>query len=399
MPATSKKLGAQIKKLPDTPGVYLFYGARRKLLYIGKATALRSRVRSYFNKDMVMARSQLIAKMVENIVSIEYKKTDSVLEALILESLLIKKHQPPYNTDEKDDKSFNYLLITKEKFPRVLIVRGKDLIDNPEIKSLKTKAVYGPFPHGGIFKEAMKIVRHIFPYRDTCVPADDVRAKGKTPKPCFNHQIGLCPGVCFGSISETDYRRIIRNIQLLFEGKKTALVKKLTREMKTYAKAQEFEKAQEVKRQVFGLTHIRDVTLIKEELRAPLSRERVFRIEAYDVAHISGTNTVGSMVVVEDGEVKKSDYRKFRMRSAGGGDDLAALRELLSRRLKHAEWPLPDLIVVDGGRTQKSLAEAVLKEHTHTISLVSVVKDERHKPLKILGLPKLVHGHRRGHGR
>src|SRR3989344_5407330 len=143
-------------KLPEKPGIYMFKKGE-KILYIGKATSLRNRVSSYISKRLFEMRGPLLEKMVKEANNISWKVTDSVLEALILEANLIKKHQPPYNTKEKSDKSFNYVVITKEKFPKVIIVRGSN------IKNRVFKKVFGPFPNGIQLREAIKLIRRIFP--------------------------------------------------------------------------------------------------------------------------------------------------------------------------------------------------------------------------------------------
>ncbi len=368
----------QIKNLPDTPGVYFFKGVKGETLYIGKATSLRSRVRSYFRDDISSTRGPKIVQMLELAKKIDFTQTDSVLEALLLEAELIKKHQPKYNTDLKDDKSNNFVVITKEDFPRVLLIRGKELFLSKQASALGYHYAFGPFPHGGQLKEAMKIVRRIFPFRDKCVPG--------APRPCFNAQIGLCPGVCTGVISKQEYAKTIRNIKLFFEGKKKTLIKKLEREMKEASAKQEFEKAGKIKKTIFALEHIQDVALLKSE---KIFGQESFRIEAYDVAHISGTNVVGVMTVVEDGEAAKSEYRKFKIKSFSGADDTRALREILERRLAHPEWSAPKLIVADGGRAQVNTVEKVLLENGMEIPVVGVVKDERHRPREILGDKKI----------
>jgi excinuclease ABC subunit C len=228
------------KKIPDTPGVYYFLGPKHQVLYIGKATSLRSRLRSYFAGDLIATRGPLLVEMLERAKKIDWKQTDSVLEALILDANLIRTHQPTYNTLQKDDKSFNYVIITKEDFPRVLVVRGKEIETGqlrkaPSLRRDKHEPysfaqdfaqltyTFGPFPHGLQLREAMKLVRKIFPYRDTCTPCEALAKQGKSCKACFNLHIGLCPGVCTGEISKEEYRKIIRNIALLFEGKKGSL--------------------------------------------------------------------------------------------------------------------------------------------------------------------------------
>ncbi len=371
----------KIKNLPDTPGVYFFKDAPGKILYIGKATSLRSRVRSYFSADIVNTRGPLIAAMLEAAKKVDFIQTDSVLEALLLEAELIKKHKPKHNTDLKDDKSFNFVVITKEDFPRVLLVRERNLLGG---LTSKYKSIFGPFPNGGMLREAMKLVRKIFPFRDKCV-----QVKGK---PCFNAQIGLCPGVCFGAVTKAEYAKTIRNISLFFKGRKKDLVKKLENEMKDLAKKEKFEKAAEIKKTLFALSHIRDVSLLKNDMRQNFAYAkfcgRQFRIECYDVAHISGVFTVGAMTVVEDGEAKKSEYRKFKIKEAKGirgVNDTAHLREVLERRLGHAEWRLPKLIAVDGGVAQKNTAESALEKYGIKIPVLGVVKDERHRPKEIIG--------------
>ncbi len=366
--------------LPDIPGVYFFkYGDR--FLYIGKATSLKDRVKSYFVRDILMTRSPLIAKMLEEANKIEFIETDSVLEALLLEASEIKKHQPIYNSKEKDDKSYNYITITQEDFPRVLVTRGS--------------GTYGPFPHGSELREALKIIRKIFPYSDSCTPCEALLARrslgvagakqGRPCKPCFNAQIGLCPGVCAGWIPKKDYRKIIRHLTFFFEARKSQLIKSLEKGMKVLAKEQNFEEAEKVKRQIFALDHIQDVSLIKNDLESRIINPKsTFRIEAYDIAHISGTNTVGVMTVFEDWELAKSQYRKFKIR-ADRNDDTANLREVLTRRLTHSEWRFPDLMVVDGGVGQINVAKKVLKETNLDINVVGVVKDKRHKAREIIG--------------
>lgn len=365
---------------PDAPGVYFFHGLRGKILYIGKATSLHSRVRSYFDKDIRGKRGQHIATMAEQAKRVDFIETDSVLEALILEASLIKKHAPHYNTKEKDDKSFNYIVITKEDFPRVLIVRGRELLGGPTPKlKYDVKYKFGPFPQGAVLKDALKIIRKIFPFRDKCTPM--------SRKSCFNRQIKLCPGVCVGEMSKKEYMKVVQNIRLFLDGKKRQIVKKLERQMGVAAKKLEFEKANELKKTIFALKHIRDVALIKD-VRRPTPN--IFRIEAYDVAHISGKFVVGVMTVVEAREVKKSDYRKFKIKSFEGVNDTKALKEVLERRLAHPEWQLPKLFVVDGGKAQKNTAEKVLKGAGVIIPVVGVVKNERHKPKNIIGKSALV---------
>jgi len=374
-PMTLEEFKKKVKRLPDGPGVYFFLNKRKKILYIGKAASVRDRVRSYFAKDLHEARSPLVVKMVADAVSIDFRKTDSVLEALILEANLIKHYKPKGNTDLKDDKTWNYVVFTKEAFPRVLLVRGKEL-EGGAIDFVIGKQ-FGPFPHGSQLKEALKIIRKIFPYRDKCLPG--------AGRPCFNRQIGLCPGVCTGEISKAEYGQSMHRLGFLFAGKKVVLLRDLERSMKQAAKEEKFEAAVRLRKQLFALKHIQDISLVKEEYRAPKGGTPGFRIEAYDAAHLQGTAAVGVMVVVEDGAPQRSEYRKFRLRSTKAGDDAGALREVLTRRLGHNEWPFPKLIVVDGSTAQRNAAERVLKQYGMAIPVVGVVKDEKHRPRSIAG--------------
>ena len=358
--------------LPDTPGIYRFLDAKGVVLYVGKATSLKDRVKSYFAKDLAETRSPAIQAMVEKAHSVTYEVTETVLEALILEANLIKELQPAYNVLEKDNKSFNYLVLTKEDYPRVLVIRGRELFLN--WKDADIKHLFGPFPQGGSLKEAVKLVRKIFPFRDTCAP--------EAGKPCFNAQIGLCPGVCSGACDKVAYREIVKNIVELFSGKMQSLRRRLEREMRDASDAEDFERAAMLRRQVHALTHVRDVSLIKDEYRYHPGGS--VRIEAYDVAHTGGTETVGVMVVVEGGIAQKAEYRMFRIKDIEN-DDVAALTQILERRLAHAEWRMPRLIVIDGSTAQMRAAARVLRKHGVEIPLVGVVKDERHKPDHLTG--------------
>lgn len=367
-------------KLPDSPGVYMFKKGRA-ILYIGKAASLRDRVRSYFASDIGASRGARIVHMVAEATNISYRTTGSVLEALILEAQLIKEHQPPYNVDEKDDKSFNHVVITAEEFPRVLLVRGRELLQSWNSKDIRN--TFGPFPEGKSLRGALVIIRKIFPFRDFCTPG--------VGKPCFNAQIGLCPGVCDGRIDARTYRHTIVHIKEMLSGNFKGLVRSLTREMRTASTEERFEDAANIRRQIHALEHIRDVSLIHSDARTGGNK---VRIEGYDIAHTSGKHVVGVMTVVEGGEPRKSEYRKFKIR-IDKNDDIAALREVLTRRLAHPEWPLPGLFVVDGGAPQVRAAMAVLRGARLHIPVVAVVKDERHKPVRVIGDARAVRTYKR----
>lgn len=371
------------KKLPSTPGVYFFLGTEKEILYIGKATNLNNRVRSYFATDLKEKRSELIERMVKEAKTVEWTVTDSVLEALLLEVNLIRTHKPKYNTISKDDKSYNHLVITNEKWPRVLVVRAKDLAEKFTPDEILYE--YGPFPSSGLFREALKIVRKLFKFYDTKDPLGKEKSKISRGKIDFNRQIGLFP-------EETDhkeYKKTIHFIQLFFSGKKKEIIKELEKEMLLEAKKENFETAAIIKRKIFALKHIEDISLLKDENRI-YRDEKTIRIEAYDVAHLGGEDMVGVMSVVEGGELRKSEYRKFKIQTIDRSNDPGALKEILNRRLTHPEWPLPQIIVVDGGKAQKNVAEMVLQKAGLVIPVVAVVKDERHKPVRLIAAKKIL---------
>jgi len=368
----------EVKKLdlPDEPGVY-FWKEGKTILYIGRATSLRDRVKSYFASDLIATRGPRIVDMVTRSTSIEWQETDSVLEAVIAEANCIKKYQPHYNVKEKDDRSWNYVVITREDFPRVLVIRGRVLDIERQKKLLKVAYTFGPFPQSTVLREALRIIRRMFPFVD--------RSSAKRDNYHFYRQIGLTPDIASAE-AKAEYKKTIRHVALFFQGKKQELVRTLTREMNAYAKAHDFEKADAVKKKLFALDHIQDIALIKDDIA--VQRENLssgFRIEGYDVAHMSGKGSVGVMTVLTDGEISKNEYRKFKLDSSIGNDDVRSLREILSRRFAHTEWRFPDIAVIDGGVGQKNTAERFFAEMKIDIPVVSVVKDDAHKAREILG--------------
>ncbi len=371
------------KKLPDVPGVYFFLGKNKKILYIGKATSLKNRVQSYFASDLKEKRSELIEIMIKEAAAVEVTETESVLEALLLETNLIRTHKPRYNTKSKDDKSYNYLVITNEEWPRVLVVRGRDLTE--KFFGNEIKYEFGPFPSASLFREALKIVRKLFKFYDTHLPVGDEKTKMAKGKIDFNRQIGLYPD----PEHRAEYLKTIRHIKLFFECKKQKIIKELEAEMQRCAKKELFEEANLIKKKIFALKHIQDVALLKDDYRT-YNDSLALRVEAYDIAHHAGQDMVGVMVVVQGAEARRSDYRKFKIKTLKQANDPAALKEMLRRRFTHSEWSLPGLIVVDGNIIQKNAAEAVLAELNLSIPVVAVVKDERHKASSLLGLDSLI---------
>ena len=365
--------------IPEFSGVYIMKDARGNILYIGKAVNLKRRVTSYFTRPHDLR----IENLVKNIKNIEYKTTDSAIEALILEAALIKQYQPPFNVQEKDDKSFLYVGITKETFPRVMLIRGKEFTEE---KKKNFIAGFGPFVSSGSLKEVLRIMRRIFPWNDHS--PKEIELSTKRGKSCFNYHIGLCPGTCIGAVKKSDYARTTKNILLFLSGEKKKIKRNLEKEMSRASGSLEFEKAEKIKRQLFALDHMQDVAVISEDsLKIGNSKSRTSkkRIEGYDISNISGKNATGSMVVFGGESPEKAAYRKFAIKKKNSPDDTGMLEEVLERRLNHGEWPLPDLILIDGGVGQVNAAKEILKERGIRIPVIGMVKGRDRKGTDIVG--------------
>jgi len=494
------QLQSTLAKLPDRPGVYLMKDARGRVLYVGKAQSLRSRVRQYWQGGRGSAAPLRIEGAIERVADVEYTMTDTVSEALLLEGTLIKRFQPRFNVRLKDDKSYPFIKITMaDDFPR--IERTRKL---PQDGS----RYFGPYASASSVDEAMNLIRRLFPFRTCTIDIQDgVRA---LPRPCLLYHIKRCQGPCIEAISKEDYRRDIDQVILFLEGRQEQVARALRREMSVASERQDYERAaalrdkvkavertmesqkmaafakvdqdvlgfareggeaavqlfairggKTVGRDVFLLENLGDepeeeamsafvkqyyatagsvpprvliprllpdaaelVTLLEArrgrrvalsvpqrgegremmELAArnageTLAREQArwladqgktlaaleelaealglsgppLRIECYDISTIQGTNTVGSMVVFEDGRPRSGEYRRFRIRTVQGTDDFASHREVLRRRFRRAlsgeegsaeelRWRLPDLVVIDGGLGQANAARGVLDE-------------------------------------
>jgi excinuclease UvrABC nuclease subunit len=377
-------------ELPDVPGVYLFTrgrGKAKKVLYVGKATSLRDRVRSYFDDDLIATRGPRLVDMITRADGLMHETTPTVLEALVREAALIRHYDPPANTDGKDGSTFLYAVITEEETPRVLVIRGSNIdFENKTSAGQKLSDIYGPFPSGAQLREALRLIGRIFPFFDTERPVNSPSKQTKANIE-FNTQIGRYPR----GMDRAHYLRSIRNVSLFLSGKVKALRTVLEKDMKHAAKEERFEEAATMRGQLYALDHVQDVSLIKPGTEwvpgATKALDDGPRIEAFDTAHISGTNAIAVLVAVENGLPVKKDYRTFKIRGVGN-DDIASLKEVLHRRLGHPEWLLPRAIVVDGGKTHKKAAEEVLREVGVQIPVVAVVKDEKHRPREVLGAPR-----------
>jgi excinuclease ABC subunit C len=334
-------LKEKAKKMPKKPGVYFWLDKTGTVLYVGRATSLHSRVNQYFQKNI----DSRIAEMVSLAADIKFEGCDNLLEAIILEAHYIKKYWPKYNIKDKDGRSFIYVVISKlDDYPRPLIIRGQELKQFPPTKAY----VFGPYQSFYLIQNALKIIRRIFPYGN-CRP--------HSGHACFDYQIGLCPGACIDAINKKDYQANIKNIILLLKGDKQRLLKKLMKENPDKIKA---------------LQHLQDVSLLVRD--DDLSLPKINRIEGYDVSHLNGRETYGSMVVFSGGAADKKEYRLFKIKEAPPGDDERALTEMLLRRFAHRDWPRPDLIMIDGGKPQIDFVGRVLNHHNIPVPLVGISK-------------------------
>ena len=359
------------QKLPNQPGVYLFKDKSGLVLYVGKALNLKKRVRNYFDKQ---PKEKRIENLLKEAQKIDFIEVSSEIEALLLEARLIKQHWPKYNVRLKDDKRYLYVGITKEKYPKIALIR------QPE-REEKLLAWYGPFPTAASLKEILRLLRRVFPYR-TC--------RQLTDKSCLYYHLNLCPGMCLRET--TDYRQTIKKIMMFLDGRINPLVSNLKKEMKKAAGEQKYEQAGQIKRQIQMIEillagHGKDQDEEKsqrqlDELRKLLVQYSgiepmvIQRLEAYDVANLGENLIVGSMVVFTEGEPDKSQYRQFKLTWSGG--DPGGIKQILSRRLTHQEWLFPQVILVDGGKTQVAAAFEALREKNlfKTIPVLGLAKKE-----------------------
>ena len=368
------KIVQQLKKLPDAPGVYLFFNSQKELIYVGKATSLRSRVKSYFRGAHT---SRPIEQMIHKVADVKFKVTDSVLEAVIEEGADIKKFRPKYNVDWRDDKSWNYIIITGDTYPKVVTVREHEL-KNWILKIRNWKFLFGPYP--GLNTEvAMKILRRLF-FISTCAPHSN--------RPCFYRQLGQCLGVCTGEISPRLYRqKVIRPLGLFLSGKKKILLRQLNTKMVQASKNSEFEEAARLRDQIKALQRIQDVALLNKNFFNPPQKRKSnspFRLEAYDISNLGESDKVGSMVVFDKTSPQKSSYRKFNIKNVKGQSDVDCLSEVIERRLKHSDWPLPQVILVDGGYPQVNRTVKILRQFSLAIPVVGLAKGPARKKNEIV---------------
>ena len=501
----NKELEETLKLVPTLPGCYIYYDKNGEIIYVGKAKNLKRRVSSYFHKKHDRVK---VAVLVSKIEKMEYIITDSEVEALILEAHLIKKHKPRYNILLKDDKKYPYFLITDEDYPRITVVRKKNMNQDKG-------RFYGPYTNGKAMYSTLDFLKKIFPLKQCKTPKF-------TNRPCLYYHIGKCLAPCQGKVTPEEYQELVSQVELFLSGKQTELIKKIKSQMEEYSKTEQFEKAAKMRDSYLDLQRtlehqkvVYENNRLNEDIIATIYEEGIFaitilliregrlidkkdftyfvenedkteffktffqeyytnlmlefpdrivspdledagekqlyqnwlevishkkvkigygrakqgkelsalaqknvqnlfetarikkmasirddfnevgkylqeklklnnfphRIECYDISHIQGTNTVASMVVFYNGLSKKTDYRKFKIKSTEGKpDDFLSMKEVLTRRLSRLgekKWEKPDLIIIDGGKGQlSSVMEVVGEMGVEGIDIVSLAKRE-----------------------
>jgi excinuclease ABC subunit C len=381
----------QIKGFPTGPGLYFMKGAGDKVLYIGKAKNLRSRVASYFQQgsDVISSRGPKIAEMISKVEGVDFLETAGEVEALLAEARLIKDIRPPYNTDLVDDKTFPYLEITVgEDFPGVYMTRKP----RPESR------LFGPFAGAKDLRQALAVLQKIFRFRTCKLDISEDDPKRRFFRPCILYSIKQCAAPCADKIGKDDYKKVVIGDLIKFlRSKRATVLRQLKKQMEKAAAALDYEKAamfrdrirlierldrrgtpdEDVQPEVFATDPAEALTQLREFLRAS---EPVRIIEGIDVASISGAEAVGSLVKFIDGRPFKNGYRRFRIKTVKGIDDYAMIAEVVKRRYKYAlrgEELWPDLVLIDGGLGHLNAAETALKElKAPPVKVASIAKRE-----------------------
>ena len=350
----SPELKQKLKDLPALPGVYFHKNAAGEIIYVGKAAVLKNRVRQYFQRSR---KDPKTAALVAEIADTDWEVVDSEMDALFLEAEMVKRYMPKWNILLRDDKSVTYVRVNlKDEVPDVTLTR------NP----LGDGAKYiGPFYAKSGIERALRILRRTFPYYD----------RPYTGKKTLNTDLGLTPGIEVGKTTPQEYKRNLRRLVRYLEGGRQKLLRELEKEMREQSEQGNFEAAAKLRDQLFSLRELNKKIVFSDREFLDISADKALRalqealglaepprrIEGYDISHQSGTNAVGSMVVFINGAASRKDYRKFRLRTSSN-DDLRSMTEVITRRLRHPEWDLPNLIVLDGGIGQVNAIQPLVAE-------------------------------------
>jgi len=426
-PDDNSPAAEKVRSFPHAPGVYLMKDTAGRVIYVGKAKDLRSRAGSYFLK--AATEDPRTARLVREIRDVDYLRTESEVDALLAEARLIKDIQPKYNQDLKDDKTFPYLEIrTREDFPRVAVTR--------EPKSRSTR-LYGPFASAGGLRGAVQVLQKIFKFRTCTLEIREGDDRWRWFRPCLLASIEQCTAPCAMRISKEEYRKDIRRFQQVLEGKRTSLLKEMRGEMEAAAAARRFEEAARLRDEIRALetldergeleTHVQPEVFPIDPKKGLAGLQKILKlpkrprtIEGVDVAHLGGMETVAGLVRFIDGLPFKPGYKRYKIRAIGqgpegasGGDDFAAIGEVVARRFQRLADEgdvFPDVLLVDGGKGQLHAATAAfeslqiapplvislakrdeelfvpgadeplrLSRHSYALRLLQYVRDEAHR--------------------
>lgn len=381
----------KIKSFPTGPGLYFMKDSGDKVLYIGKAKNLRSRVASYFQPavDLTASRGPKIVEMVNKVEIVDFLETPNEVDAVLKEARLVKDIRPPYNTDLVDDKTFPYLEITsREDFPGVYITR------KPREKGSR---LFGPFASAKDLRAVLVVLQKIFRFRTCNLKINEDDSKRRFFRPCLLYSIKQCTAPCGAKIEKQEYKKIIRDLIKFLQSKRSTVLRQLRKQMAEASAALEYEKAamfrdrirlierldrrgtpdENVQPEVFAADPAEALIKLRELLQRP---EPVRIIEGIDVANIAGAEAVGSLVKFIDGKPFKSGYRRFKIKTVEGIDDYAMIAEVVQRRYKYAlrgEELWPDLVLIDGGLGHLRAAERALKEmDAPAVTIASIAKRE-----------------------
>jgi excinuclease ABC subunit C len=385
----SREPREKVKEFPAAPGVYIMKDAQARVLYIGKAKNLRSRAGHYFTQAAV--DDPRTRDLVKQIADIDYLPAESEVDALLMEARLIKDVQPPFNVELKDDKSFPYLQIRiREEYPRVEFTR------KPRRRGVK---LYGPFTSARSLRIAIQVLQRVFQFRTCSLDIASNEPRWRWFRPCILHSIHRCTAPCNLRVTREEYRKQIRALRLVLEGKKERLLKEMEQAMREASTALQFERAARLRDDIDALRNLGRRGDVDKDmqphvfaleprkgllaLRKALGLPRVPRtVEGIDIAHLGGSETVASLVSFIDGLPFKNGYRRYKIRSVEGVDDYASIREVVARRFRargshEDEHPFPDILLIDGGKGPLSAArDAFRLLGVEPPCLISLAKQE-----------------------
>lgn len=371
------------QKSPHKPGVYWFLNEKKEVLYVGKAKDLKNRLASYTQLNQIHGKTKAMVLEAQTLL---WKELENEFQALLVEAELIRLHQPPFNILLKDDKTPLYIYITSDQFPKVKMIRKKEIGRLIRINGVAKQNIFGPFSSAFRVKEVLKLIRPIFRWCD---------GERSSHRACFYYHLGQCSGACMHEISVAEYKETMEQLKKFLSGKTKDVLHDFKLKMKFSAEQEEFEKAGQYRDAIFLIEQTMKPTFrLKPNLELPKLKESMreegllylrkeirqyfslpsdypmTRIEGYDVSNIQGKNAAVSMVVFTDGEPDKSEYKMFNIKTLDTPNDYHMMKEAIIRRQHHTSWGWPSVILIDGGRGQLRSALSVMDWQVPVVSLV-----------------------------